>query len=161
ACARACATRSHPCARTRAARSRCAAGAAHRSPRRPGSRPARWRWATSTATAGRTWSRSIRPPRACCTASATAASWRGGGAALALSGARRARLLDLDGDGLLDLVTLETAGLVLRPGDGAGGFGAPVVTALAGGCDFATGDFDADGRMDVAMLAFDSAGGRL
>lgn len=61
------------------------------------------------------------------------------------------RLGDVDGDGQLDLVVADTRGIKVRPGDGAGGFGEPVLYPL-----FAVGfaalelvDVDADADLDL------------
>lgn len=70
---------------------------------------------------------------------------------------------DFDGDGHLDAafsLTLPSAVAVLL-GDGAGGFGSPVVTLLptpivSNAVAIATADFNADGRLDVALSDFAS-----
>ncbi len=68
---------------------------------------------------------------------------------------------DFTGDGKLDLVITGTAGagnvLYLIPGDGAGNFGSPsIIYSMAGLYDsfagYAAGDFDGDGRADVAFV---------
>jgi uncharacterized repeat protein (TIGR01451 family) len=70
---------------------------------------------------------------------------------------------DFDADGHLDAaysLTLPSALAVLL-GDGAGGFGSPVVTLLptaivSNAVSIATADFNADGRLDVALSDFAS-----
>ncbi|MEM7310918.1 MAG: VCBS repeat-containing protein [Planctomycetota bacterium] len=81
-------------------------------------------------------------------------------------------LTDLDGDAVLDAVTVDTAGAVLATalGDGAGGFGAPASTAVAAGpVAAAAADWNGDQAPDVvvahgaaqsvALLLGDGAGG--
>ncbi len=63
-------------------------------------------------------------------------------------------LRDFNGDGKLDLITQKGTKLLLRFGDGAGGFG--VGTALptvAGASSFIVGDFNGDRRADVVVLS--------
>ncbi len=66
---------------------------------------------------------------------------------------------DVNGDGRLDLVVGGAAVSILL-GDGAGGFqpapGTPF-TELVEAADFAFGDFDGDGRTDVAVAEHDAA----
>jgi hypothetical protein len=71
---------------------------------------------------------------------------------------------DVDGDGALDIVAShyaepdsgQSASLVVRRGDGLGGFEAlvriPAPPGVDKGGDVLLGDFDGDGRMDVAVL---------
>jgi len=70
---------------------------------------------------------------------------------------------DFNGDGNLDLAMTKNGGYSTQPtnavrvilGNGAGGFGAPVNYAVgAAPLDLETGDFNADGRPDVAAVAF-------
>lgn len=61
-----------------------------------------------------------------------------------------ARLADVDGDGHRDLVYLTATGVVFRPGDGAGGFGAPVAGPATDSWWLAVGDIDGDGVADLA-----------
>ncbi|MBK7403284.1 MAG: VCBS repeat-containing protein [Phycisphaerales bacterium] len=66
-------------------------------------------------------------------------------------------IADANGDGKLDLLCSDYfSGNVLRviPGDGAGGFGAPIDTAITGAGpvhDIVFADFDADGDPDAAV----------
>lgn len=67
----------------------------------------------------------------------------------------RFALVDGNGDGALDLVQVTTTGIQLQPGDGAGGFGAPVVSPLGGpfesfGSKIQVVDMNSDGHPDVA-----------
>lgn len=70
---------------------------------------------------------------------------------------------DFTGDGKLDLVvnirsSIHTGELYLIPGDGKGNFGSPTLLYMPPANDFvdgdslATGDFDGDGRADIAFL---------
>lgn len=70
---------------------------------------------------------------------------------------------DFTGDGKLDLVvnivsSTHTGKLYLIPGDGTGNFGSPTLLYMPPANDFvdggslATGDFDGDGRADIAFL---------
>lgn len=72
---------------------------------------------------------------------------------------RGLEMLDGNGDGLLDVLRVTTSGIQFLPGNGLGGFGAPIVTALPNPFDgFATsmrcGDVNADGLPDVVWPAF-------
>ncbi len=63
------------------------------------------------------------------------------------------RLRDMDGDGVLDLVT-QGDGVQIAKGDGAGGFGRGDISGAfdyALGGAVATGDFNGDGQVDVAV----------
>ncbi len=83
------------------------------------------------------------------------------------AGAERAVLGDVDGDGALDAVATRggpgaPAGgeLLVCHGDGLGGFGAPVVVPQSVHVfrDVVTGDFDADGRQDIAAACLVGGG---
>jgi hypothetical protein len=77
-------------------------------------------------------------------------------------GVRRALLADLDGDGAADLLTLHADRVLLRRGDGVGGFGAPVTLPLeAGSSDLVVADFDEDGRPDLAVASGDGIANRV
>lgn len=65
---------------------------------------------------------------------------------------RSARLVDLSGDGLLDLATIRPTGFQLRLRLGAS-FASPVLAlSLDAGRDVTAGDFDADGAVDLYLL---------
>ena len=72
----------------------------------------------------------------------------------------QAELVDMDGDGIPDLVTLgstgTTAGILVAHGNGDGTFGAAVIYAGGGTAspyaDFVVGDVDGDGRPDVVAV---------
>ena len=65
---------------------------------------------------------------------------------------RSARLVDVSGDGLLDLVSIRPSGFQVRLRSGAS-FASPVVTrSLSAGRDVTAGDFDADGTEDLYLL---------
>jgi hypothetical protein len=71
---------------------------------------------------------------------------------------------DVDGDGVLDIVTShyaeqdsgQSASIVVRRGDGLGGFEAVARVAAPVGVDkggqVRLGDFDGDGRADITVL---------
>lgn len=68
----------------------------------------------------------------------------------------RFALVDGNGDGALDLVQVTTAGIQLLPGDGAGAFGAPVVSPLIDpfevlGSKIQVVDVNSDGHPDLAF----------
>jgi hypothetical protein len=60
---------------------------------------------------------------------------------------------DVDDDGILDAVILQEnqSGVVMLRGTGDGAFGAPLASALSSWRDFALGDWDGDGAVDVAL----------
>jgi hypothetical protein len=69
-----------------------------------------------------------------------------------LAAATNARLADLNGDGLLDLVAVLPAELVVQLGS-ADGLGPPVrVTTLSAGRWLAVGDANGDGHLDVYVV---------
>jgi hypothetical protein len=76
---------------------------------------------------------------------------------------RRVRLVDVDGDGDLDLAGLGGSSTVrVWFNNGAGVLQGQMVTNVAFDCsDFAFGDFDADGRLDVALSQHPGAGVRV
>jgi hypothetical protein len=63
----------------------------------------------------------------------------------------------LNGDGTPDIAVADSSGLSIRLGDGHGGFGLPIPgPALAGTVTaLATGDFNGDGNLDLAVGLFD------
>jgi len=70
------------------------------------------------------------------------------------------RLVDIDGDGALDLVaSCHPSGVAVLRGDGKGGFepfaGSPFPVGR-GPSGAAAGDLDGDGRLDLAVVGFDS-----
>ena len=68
-------------------------------------------------------------------------------------------LLDLDGDGDRDLVaTFQTGGLVRGRNDGVGGFDPVDVTAAPSAFAVVPGDFDRDGKLDLAVATFNAPG---
>jgi hypothetical protein len=70
-----------------------------------------------------------------------------------LPGPADARLADLDGDGLLDIVLSGTLGLAVKPGNGDGSFGpAGHVSDHAFDSPLVLADFDDDGQLDVASV---------
>ncbi len=67
--------------------------------------------------------------------------------------------IDLNADGKPDVLILDTSGnLTALLGDGAGGFGPPVTTALTltGSFDLVVGDFDEDGFPDVVLYGYEN-----
>ncbi len=77
---------------------------------------------------------------------------------------RRVELADLNDDGALDLLAVSedpgpeaAEGLIIRLGDGEGGFAEESVYAVGPGpYDVAYGDVDGDGALDVAVTNYDS-----
>jgi hypothetical protein len=71
-------------------------------------------------------------------------------------------LADLNGDGVLDLVSLEGSApdLYVRPGNAVGTFGAPVISplGLSGARALALADWDGQSRTDV-LVGFENGGG--
>lgn len=65
---------------------------------------------------------------------------------------RTAAAVDLDGDGGIDVLTIEGNAIVALRSDGHGGFAPPERHAVGAIDTFAVGDFDADGRTDVVVL---------
>jgi hypothetical protein len=63
---------------------------------------------------------------------------------------RYVALADFDGDGLLDLVNSDSSHVQIRLGLGTGAFAAPEDYGL-GGASGVVGDFNGDGRLDVAL----------
>jgi len=62
------------------------------------------------------------------------------------------RLADFDGDGRLDLLTVNEHFASVLHGDGAGGFGPAIHLApIAAGSSIAVADVDGDGRLDVVV----------
>ena len=71
-------------------------------------------------------------------------------------GFRTLDVADVNGDGKVDLLlgSGSTGQISVRLGDGAGGFGANILsTAITFPSEFLTGDFDADGKLDLVYLA--------
>jgi hypothetical protein len=78
------------------------------------------------------------------------------------AGVRRVRIADIDADGALDVLTLHADRLLVRRGDGAGGFGAATTILLEpGSADFVIGDFDENGRPDLAVASGDGIANRV
>src|ERR1039458_5022091 len=75
-----------------------------------------------------------------------------------LSGGGGIAAADFNGDGKLDLVvsagnaSLSTAELYVLEGDGKGGFGSPHIILDGEAYRFLLGDFDADGKADIAVV---------
>jgi FG-GAP-like repeat/PQQ-like domain len=69
---------------------------------------------------------------------------------------------DLDRDGILDIVVAndDSDSLTVQRGNGSGGFSSPVTLLLTGGdtspVSVTGGDFDGDGDVDLAVVAFSS-----
>jgi len=63
---------------------------------------------------------------------------------------------DFNGDGIPDIVTAAFGSIFVFPGDGHGNFGAPIQTISSASQGdtlyIATGDFNRDGRLDLAMI---------
>jgi hypothetical protein len=77
-------------------------------------------------------------------------------------------IVDLDGDGRQDVLTLSSAGITLLKGDGEGGVASNPQVAVPGPSWFVADDFNEDGRADLAVtdtvelvhvLAGDGTGG--
>lgn len=66
------------------------------------------------------------------------------------------RLVDLDGDGIRDLVAAR-GGIRFRRGDGTGSFGPIEGPWIGGGLSWLPGDVDGGGTLDLLMLASDGA----
>lgn len=72
-------------------------------------------------------------------------------------------VVDINADGKLDVVAASSVSgtgnaLVVLPGDGAGGFGAPVSTPMPSGTSsLYAGDLNGDGKFDLISLATDGA----
>ena len=66
------------------------------------------------------------------------------------------RFADMDGDGKLDLLASSGSTITIRLGNGDGTFAAPTATLTlltsAASSDIVVGDFDGDGKRDVAVL---------
>ena len=59
---------------------------------------------------------------------------------------------DVNGDGRIDLIASGPDGTSVLLGNGDGTFAAPVQSA-GGGCPLATGDFNLDGKLDIASIS--------
>ena len=67
---------------------------------------------------------------------------------------RYTALSDIDGDGQLDIVTADSAGIVVTPGNGDGTYRQSVHTALSDvAAAFAVADIDGDGRQDLIVYS--------
>jgi len=68
-------------------------------------------------------------------------------------GASEGRLVDLDGDGHLELVEVAVNGLVVMPGKGDGTFGPrqPFATGVTAAAALAVGDLDGDGKPELVL----------
>ena len=65
---------------------------------------------------------------------------------------RYTALADIDGDGKIDIVTADSAGIVVTPGNGDGSYRPSVHTALNDtAAAFAVADIDGDGRQDLIV----------
>jgi hypothetical protein len=64
---------------------------------------------------------------------------------------------DFNGDGKPDVATAAFTTLQVRPGNGDGTFGVPIITPLTGpwASDIAAGDFNGDGKLDLAETDID------
>lgn len=75
---------------------------------------------------------------------------------------RKLHLADLDGDGAKDIVVPTVSELVVLWNDGRGGFAAERKTALplSGAYATAAGDFNGDGKRDLAVAVYQAGSGR-
>lgn len=69
-------------------------------------------------------------------------------------GASLRPIADVDGDGLLDILMSTNNGLSVFRGQSGGSFSQPITfTSIGGGTSLVTGDFNNDGRSDIAGLS--------